>query len=343
MNNEMNPGTDTIAVYRAGPGAVILLSLLLVLSSGFSAACGVILQPFLTSLAAALFAFLFMLTFSPAYVLLLIPAYGLSLLLTGSFSAAFSSMMFLPAGAVLALSMLKRRNKTPAVIRVTAALGLTMTVFFLISFLAEYGSFSKEAFAGYFGSLSDTMQASLEEAAAATAQSLAGTQIDSAYLQAATSPAAIREILNSIKLTVPAYLVIFFELFGYVTVSLFGILTRIFRCGKLLPEGYRFTVTKSCAVVFMVSYLVFFFVPTGSVTVLGAAAENLTLILSPALALEGLCALRRKAKDPMRRTGFILSLIVLVILFFVSPAICFFFLVLDGIGETFAENRIRPY
>ena len=330
-----------MAVYRAGPGAVILLSILLVLSSGFSAACGVLLQPVLTALAAALFAFLFMVTFSPAYVLLLIPAYGLSLLLTGSFFTAFSSFMFLPAGAVLALCMLKRLNKTPTVIRVTVTLGITMIVFFLISFVAEFGTLSKEAFSQYFGSLSDAMQASLEEGAAAAAESLAGTQVDNSYLQAALSPSVIRDVLNSIKLSVPAYLVIFFEIFGYVAVSLFGILTRIFRCRKLLPANYRLTVSMSCAVVFMISYLVFFFTPSDTVTVIGAASENLTLILSPALALEGLCALKRKAADPLRRTGFILSLIVLVILFFVSPAICYFFLVLDGIGEVFTEHRLR--
>lgn len=340
MNNDLSKQTS-VSLYHAAPGAQVLLTVLLVLSAGFSASSGFILQPFLTALSSALFAFLFMVTFKPAYVLAAIPAYALAFFLTGNFTVSLASMFFVPCGAVLALSMLKRKNKTPTVIGITVSMTLCYLVQFLIMIAILYGELSIDALRDYFNAVFETMQNTMQSTVDQAVQ-IAQNGQDNAYLEALKNPDTIRTALNAVKLSIPSYLVIFFEVFGYLAVSFAGMLSRIFRCEKIFPRGYGITVSKAAAVVFMICYIIYFFSPMSAPTVFSASAENLAMILSPGLFLMGLRSLKRKAKNPLRRTGFILNVIMLTVLLFISPVISFFFVVLDGIGEIFFEDRIRP-
>ncbi len=155
--------------------------------------------------------------------------------------------------------------------------------------------------------------------------------------------ALISALVNSVRIAIPAYLVVYVQVFGWITVSFCQALARLFHCETVFPAEYRVTVSKGCAVLYIVLYLIYFFTPTDAVNVFSAAVQNLTLILSPGLFLCGLRSLRRKASDADRRGRFILYLLFLIFLGFLSPVIPVFFIIVDGIGEIFLENRVLPF
>ncbi len=341
MNRNMKQqNLNTVTLYHAKPAVHIIVTALIILCSALSADAYLMRGMLLVCIGAGLFAFSFMLSFKPYIACTAIAGYGLGWWLSGSFLSAFSSLLYLPIGAVMTLCLLRRKNKTTTVLATAMAAGIGILIYFSILLIAEFGTLNgtviKEYFQAFFQTVQDTFQAVAENAA----KTLQEMDASPAYVEAVIDSSTITAAIDSLKMVLPAYLLIGIQIVGYLAVSMFVLLTKIFRCPKLLPNNYQLSIGKGTAVLFMISYLIYFFSPIAHPTVFSTAAQNMSLILSPGLFILGLRKLKRRAQIPGKRAGFIMYLAILLFMSFLSPVIGIFFIVIDGIGEVFFENRL---
>ncbi|MBP3918859.1 MAG: DUF2232 domain-containing protein [Clostridia bacterium] len=291
--------------------------------------------------ACGIFAFYYMLTFSPAVVFTVVPAFIIAYFVTGSISDAASVLLFLPAGAVLSLCMLKRKNKSTAVLAVGAAFGITVFVFFLIRYMAQHGTIAPAALLESFNTGFEAVRTELLSMVKALAQN--AILKDSAYAEYYTDAyitSVTNAIVDSAKLSIPAIAIVVCECIGYLCVSLYQLLVKLFRCSVLLPRAYRITMTRFSGVLFMIAYFINMFSGTKNLSLFQITAGNLAAILMPGLFLMGLRSLARRAKSPLRRRSFIITAVVLVLLVFSYPPYAILFVILDGLGEVFFGEKM---
>lgn len=341
MNNEHpvsgqeTPSEASVTgIYRTPIGTKILLFVLL---CGFSAlsslAPDALLRYLCMAAGSGLFAFVNLLTFSPVFLLSALPGTILAFVLTKSVIAAVPSLVFLTGGAVMTLLLLKRKSKTVTVLGAAVSVGAGILVCLLLSYIAGGGSLSFSVLLKHYNAYFEGFEALLSE----TLQTYAAAMYPAEdFAGAAVLPAnALSNMTDILKVTMPALCCVFAEILGYLAVAVFLLFVRIFRCRLLVPRKFIIELTPAAAIVFMVSYLIMLFSRSQNVTLWTAAAENLVLLLMPGLFVVGLHSLARRARIPERRKSFFLTLLLLIFAFLFSPAVCLFFIVIDGIGEIF--------
>lgn len=290
---------------------------------------------------AGVFAFYYLLTFSPAAVLVVIPAFLVVLLYHGNVLSSASVLLFLPAGAVLSLCMLGRKKKTTAVISTAAALGLSILVLFLIRYMTQNGTIALSSLRASYDSMFEQTRAVLLESVKQTVQNaVAQNEALADYYTDAFITTVVNASVDSIKLAMPAVIIVFCELLGFLSVSVYLLFAKLFRCRILVPRGYRITMTRAAGVIFMISYLINLFSSGNSMSLLQVTAGNIASVLMPGLFLMGLRSLKRRAASPNRRRSFIITAVILGLLLFTYPIYAVLFIVLDGLGEVFFGDKM---
>ena len=369
--NAANPTTDhPTKEQRPSPSPFgrSLLLVLIAIGASISGMCQDLLSASIFAvIAAGLFTYCFLLTFSPLVFAAPAAALITAFASTGSFYHGLQALLFLPLGASLCLSMLRMKSKTTAVLRGAAAIGLSLLVLFSVSFIMTHGTISpsavKEAYNTFFDDLSEQMTESMiaayqtvEQSAASASPDLSHPVIDAPTTEAITDAPAqsttdssaataayIRALVsmsvNSVKLALPALFAIAAQVLAYLALGVYQLIIRLCRTPYMLPRRYRITVSRAAAVIFIVAYLINLFGSSDHTTVLQIATANLTTMLMPGIFLMGLNSLVRRAKDPLRRRSFIITAVVIGFLIFVFPSYAIFFVLIDGIGEIFFGGR----
>ncbi len=144
--NQTTQKEQSKTIYRTPMATRILLCIVITVGAALTAMMpDVITAAICAAFTGGVFAFYYVLTFSPAAVFTSVPAYLIALLLTRDAFSAASTLLFLPVGAVLSLCMLKRKNKTTACVSAAAAIGLSVLVLFLISYMRTHGTIAPDA------------------------------------------------------------------------------------------------------------------------------------------------------------------------------------------------------
>ena len=357
--------------HKPTPGASVRLLLLLLCIVG-GAVCGIcgdlLSAAVFAAPTAGLFAYCYLLTFSPLVLAAPVISAVAAIAATGNFYHGLQALLYLPLAVSVCLSLFRARTKTQTVIRGAIAVGISALVLFLISYMMTYGTVAPSAlrtsyiefFENMRTQMTDSMIAgyeAMEEAAAQMpsgdsalshpiidgAQTDAVTDASDAEKHSAATIAYIRAMVdlsvNSVKLAMPAIAAIAAQVISYIAVSLYAGLTRLFRTMKMRPRVFRITVSRTAAVIFVIAYLINFFPIGGSISMIQIASANMATLLMPGVFLMGLRSLANRAKDPLRRRSFILTAVVLGVLVFVYPSYAIFFILIDGIGEIFFGGR----
>jgi len=354
------------AIKPTSPGTRLVLLLLITAGAVLTGLCSnLFVAGIFAAVTAGLFTYYYLLTFSPAVTLTVIPAAGIVLSLTGSVLSAATVLLYLPLGAVLSLCMLRIRTKTTAVISGAAAIGLSLGVLFLIGYMTQHGTIAAEALKESYNTFFESMRTSMMESmmtafeametAAEQSSSLAdhpvigGQAVTEAVTDAASGNSAavtgayIKAMVNlsvdSVKLAMPALLAIGAQVLSYLAVGVYLLAVRIRKTTWMRPSVYRITVSRTAAVIFMLAYLINMLPLGSSISMIQIASANLATLMMPGMFIMGLYSLRRRALDVHRRRSFIVTLVVLGILVFVSPSFAIFFVIVDGLGEIFFGGR----
>ncbi len=289
---------------------------------------------------AGVFAFYYVLTFSPSVVLTVLPAYLIALLVLKEPIAALTVLLFLPTGAVLSLCMLRRRNKTQVVLAAALAMGLSVLVFFLISYIAVNGTIAPDALLASYNEAFASMREMLLATATETVR--AAVEQNPAFAEYYTE-AYIRSVVNtsvdSMKLSMPAVILVAAQILGYLAASVFGFFVRLFRCHVLLPRPYHITMSRTSGVVFIISYLVNLFSVGLTASLVGVATGNIATALMPGLFLLGLRSLLRRFTNRRRRRSAIINLVIIGLLVVSYPPYAILFIAVDGLGEVFFDGN----
>ena len=363
--------SDTLPKPNPSPFVRILFLVLIAVGSAVSGICPDLLSASVfAAITAGLFSYTFLLTYSPIpFTILPFPVIA-AWVMTGSFYHALQALLFLPLAVTIALCLLRVRDKTQTVIHGAAAIGAAVAVLFLITYMMQHGTIApqalKQSYNDYFAQMQEQMTDSVLGAYDAM-EAAAQTTDDSAYAQhpilgadtaetdatsADTTDAeqeraaveaylrsAVELSVNSVKLAFPALFAIGAQVLAYLALSLYAVLTKWCHTPYLLPLGYRITVSRTAAVIFVIAYLINLFPIGGSISLTQIASANLATMLMPGIFLMGLNSLKRRAKDPGRRVSFIITAVVIGFLVFVYPSYAVFFVLIDGIGEVFFGGR----
>lgn len=323
--------TRILLLLAVTAGAILTARMPDVLTASVCAAC-----------TAGVFAFYYLTTFSPVVALTAIPAYAIAFFMTGSAFDAAWSLLFLPVGAMLSLCLLRRTQKTSAVVTAASAIGISAAVLFLIGYMAENGTVAPDSLMESFNARFESARAQLLASTEASVQAaIEQNPLYAQYYTDAYVSSVVNASIDTMKLSMPAVLIIIAEVLGFLAVTIFCGLTKLFRCTKLLPRGYRIRLSRLSGVIFVVSYLINLFSSGGTATTLTqVTAGNLASVLMPGLFLLGLRTLVRRAKNPGRRRSFVVTIVILGLLLFTYPSYAVLFVVLDGLGEVFFDGHM---
>lgn len=376
--NHPNPAEDFASdahphLHTPTPFVRILLLISIVIGAVLTGICPDLLSASVcAAITAGLFSYTFLLTFSPLLFAVIPVSVIAVFVLTAGFYHALQTLLFLPLAVSIVLSMLRFKNKTQAVLRGAAAIGIALVILFLIAYMMQHGTIAadalKQSYNDFFENMRtmmtnsmlgayDTMEQAAEQAAANADLShpiigdgTAGAVTDSITQDAASAAkqkAAVEAYLramvdlsvNSVKLAFPALFAIAAQVLAYIALGIYRALTKLCRTPHMLPRTYRVTVSRTAAVIFVIAYLINMFPIGDSMSLTQIASANLATMMMPGIFLMGLNSLARRAKDPFRRRSFIITAVVLGFLVLVSPSYAIFFVLIDGIGEVFFSGR----
>lgn len=360
--------TPSSPITNPSPPLTLILIILCTAGGVLTGLCPDLLSAsVIAAITAGLYSYTFCRTFAPAAMLIPILAAPAAWLLTTDFFNALQALLFLPLGVSVCLSMLKTRRKTAAVIHGALACGISLLVLFLVAYIMTHGTLSPEALKTSYNETFEKMRVSMTDSMLSAYESMeqaasnmteggfshpvidgndpAPNPVDpaDAQKQAAATRAYITALVelsvNSVKLAMPALIAVLAQILAYVSLGIYRMMTRLCRTHYMLPRTYRITVSRTSAVIFVISYLINLF-PTGSgMTLLSITTANLATMLTPGVFVMGLTNLQRRAKDPMRRRSFFITAAVLTFLVILSPSYAVFFILVDGIGEIFFGGR----
>jgi len=361
------------SLHTPSPLARILLLVSIIIGAVLTGICPDLLSASVcAAITAGIFSYTFLLTFSPLLFAVIPVSVIAAYVMTFSFYHALQVLLFLPLAVSVVLSMLRIKNKTQAVLRGAAAIGISLAVLFLITYMMQHGTIAadalKQSYNDFFEDMRTMMTDSMLDAYGTVEQSAGNSAANadlshpiigdgttasaadpitqdaaSAAKQRAATEAYIRAMVdlsvNSVKLACPALFAIAAQVLAYLALTIYRALTRLLRTPYMTPHTYRITVSRTAAVIFVIAYLINMFPIGDSMSLTQIASANLATMMMPGIFLMGLNSLARRAKDPLRRRSFIITAVVVGFLVLVYPSYAIFFVLIDGIGEVFFGGR----
>ena len=242
-------------------------------------------------------------------VLLPIGAYLGALLLGAAPLAALLTLLPIPVATVAALGVRRCTPFTPSMIALTIAVCVSLLTAAGVA-LASLDLLDASLLPAFLDSLGNEVVALLEEAKALYAE--AGVTLE-------ISETAIRNLLAELINRAPAIFIIAGMVTAFFTWRTLSVFLVSFGALPRLPRVLAVpTMSVTAAILFISAQLAAMIANAETATLLGAAAQNLALILEPGLALVGLGQLLRR--NAPRSCFSMLALIVLVYFIWINPA-----------------------
>lgn len=241
--------------------------------------------------------------------------------------ALYSLIYILPA-LVLFVAVRFKSARSSTVAAVTAAFTAITLVIAAASLYSAYGTLAPDNLSA---ALSEDFETALEPLKEALLELEIETQNGTVSLYTEES---VTELINSIMILLPAAGICILSVIAYITTSVFAFTVKLGGAEDMLPSRpWKFTMSIVSACVFVAAYLCGIFFASSKTTVIWAAAQNITLILTPGFALIGFrTAFGRKTVRHMK--ALVLPTLLLISLFIV-PAIFVYLLTLVGLIEVF--------
>lgn len=284
------------------PGAVTVTLLAALLCSVLFASLGgaTLLLSLVTGISCL--AYLFCVTARPyAAALPLAAAVGVFLLTNDLFMTAMA-VSFLPAAILLSVATVTHQRRTTAICFCIGGILLSLLIGIAVFLYQTLGTLELEAVKQYFESVRAALSAQLlsvrdafietlresAKAGTATAEQVAQTV---ASMEEALSAAVIEELVALFFSILPALAVIAASVVAFLSQQALSL--TFYRTGMkevLTLRASVFSMSGTASVIYVVGFFLSMFINTGEVV--GAAVQNITLMLLPGFCVMGWGALR---------------------------------------------------
>lgn len=279
--------------------------------------------------------------------------YMLAALSSGSFLSALVYLFPLPAAAVIILSLSGglpaekrifggksklfslRLTRTECIIALTVLtliLGLSALYIAIRASgvtVAEFTASESERFADILRSFTET---------AAEAGNIGGNENMTAI--AKYTEDMIQYYVGYLRLMLPSIFVTTASVFAYTATLFFRLLAKTTRCSYILGEdGWRFTLSRVTAIVFIVSYVLNILGGNLVDNTITAASGNLVIILTPGLAVIGVKHMLRRIRSPKGLPVAVLYGIVIFVLAFLNIFMIFTLASFIGVIDIMTGGR----
>lgn len=256
---------------RVAAISVATLTFLLGLRSGtlFPNAASLL---FLTAAAALLSALIFMFRSSAVYLAPLLTFVSV-IILTGSLQSALFSVSYVPMSVVLSVSFFSRLSKSRAIFRSSVTLGTFLLVSYLIARLLKIDLLPSAS------EFRTAMESFLSSAAINTKNGR----------MPLFSQDSVAGIADYVLLSIPAIFITAVNAVSYLSSSALVLLCRMFFFSSFIPgRKWNYMPSPVTAFIFIFSYfLSSILIPFAKADVIGFAAENMLLALTPAMMIAG--------------------------------------------------------
>lgn len=285
-----------------------------------------------------------------SYLALLLPlsGFGIVFALSGDWRFSLLSLVFVPAGALLALATVTAKNRTTAICFTAAGFLISLLVLCALWIQMKTGGVGREQILAVIHGIKDAVMREItpirnelfaiaEESKNAWALQVAQS-FDSFYNE---------EMILRLMQLAPAVAVVICSVLAFDAQLLLGMTYFSTGFSAFVPKRARiFTMSLTAAVLYCASFLLLLFVPSGSMA--AAVIQNVCLILMPGFAflgVRGLAVSFARAKGGMR----VFLIIFTVVMLCCSSELIFYILGLWGaygriteeIGRKMFEKMLR--
>lgn len=322
--------------------AIISAAVVLLPAASACDASGITAFP-LTALSGASLAFLLLTLCSPWPLLLPLGAFISALLVLRDPGAALVYAAFLPAGAVLALSIGGDRlsflpaklrggkaGRTETVVSVSAVTLVIYLLYAALSVAAEYGGLSGAAFKSFY----ETESGRLRDVFASLTLTVDGETVR------VYSDEVLDYVVKYMLLMLPAVLICATNILSYLCTLFFRGFAYAFGMTYLLPDGkWGFTVSKLSAYVFCGAYLLAMLGGGLGSDAISAVTSNIVLILTPPFALMGTLHVARRARSPEGRGVAVVYALLAFVMLFLNLLAIFALAAFVGVLDVLTEGK----
>ena len=254
-----------------------------------------------------------------------IGAYGVSFALSLDPIAAITSLEFVPVALILAYSFKKKHPRLTMI--TTAVLIIFELAFFALALYGTYGKLNAEVIRDFAVMLHESISDTVFE----TVSQAMPENIPISY-------DAISDMVAYLLVLAPAMTVTLYNIASYLiqrTVIVIG--RHAGAADAIYPEACIFKLSRVAAILYVVSYLVSVFFAQETVSMIGAIAENLIIILTPGLALLGVKDFIKRRKERSLAFPFF-PVLGMAFLLFTVPALFFGLAAFAGVWAALRKN-----
>lgn len=261
-------------------------------------------------------------------------AYGSSLLFTKSPLASATMLLFAFCAILLAVALAKKLRRTSAICLVATGLLIGFAGIFLLSLYRLTGEISMDAFSSLISQFHELLLEIFKENALLLDQNLRAVMTEEAF----------NEAFDAILCILPAGFIITVSVLAFLSHWLSFVLCSASGYMQKIPEESRpFVLSPVTAVLYIVSLLLMLVAPFvgDDSQILLVTAQNMTLILMPALLLVGWFGIYGFLSQTAGclNVWVILGMVLLVVY---SRGLLLYPLSLVGVYLTFRVNRGQP-
>lgn len=259
---------------------------------------------FYSAYAASLFAAILFMRRTKYVYLSPILTFAVTVAISGHLPTALLATVYTPIAVAIAVTFYEKSSKAASVTASSVALGISLAVVALVTYIVD-----KDAFPA-IGSVTESIAESLRSATVNTPDG----KVPLLTEQAASG------LAEYIVLSLPAAFIIVVNTVSYLAASLFALQCRLFYFADRIPGGkWVYSPEVIPAVIFILSYFTSaVLVPYSSADVVGYAAENVLISLTPAMMIAG----ERCSYAVCQKHGKKVSLVVIsLILLLISPSL----------------------
>lgn len=295
----------------------------------FGAASGIVFPDiicvFYTSVSASLLAALLFMYRSPYLYAAPILTALIAAVISGSIISALLSAAYTPIATATAIAFYRRASKARAIMISSVVLGATLAVTAILAYIIDKDSFPTAA------AVTESVKDALLSVPVNTKDGVAAL-----FTQDAASA-----IARYITLLIPAAFIITVNAVSYLSASMFVLYCRLFYFADRIPgKKWIYMPDTVPAVIFILSYFISAAtVPYASADVIGYAAENVLIALTPAMLIAGgRVSFELSAKHDKKLLFIIVSAMTLII----SPSL--YLMVISFWGALYVIYKsLRPH
>lgn len=266
-----------------------ILSYILILVALFLFAGSAVLPGIVSAFVSSVLVYAFTINKKPTLLLAVIPilAYSVSYFICGSFLRAALCLFFYPPAIMLALSVKTGASRVASICRISAGIALCFIAVGLGYVFIRNGSVSLDI-------IDETLEHTRTSVINALTNALVQAYEAIGYDMSVNDAASVSTTLvTGIFNVLPAIFVICCNITAFFIQSLYvAVMIPYTDDREVIRRSLTFNMSLTSATVFIVAYFMKAVLSADSTLVYAAAAENISLILEPGLALTALLAVR---------------------------------------------------